>query len=64
MMMCSSRCSTASEAASRPVGSMAACSASSVSFSQGVVYGAKTLLAAVRLVLHRTGAWPSRKYRP
>jgi glycosyltransferase involved in cell wall biosynthesis len=38
--------------------------ASSVSFRQGVVYGVKTLAAAVRLVLHRSGAWPSRKYRP
>jgi len=38
--------------------------ASSVSFRQGVVYGLKTLLAALRLVLHRRGVWPSRKYRP
>ena len=38
--------------------------ASSVSFRQGVVYGTRTLLAAVRLVLHRSGLWPSRKYRP
>ncbi len=38
--------------------------ASSVSFSQGIVYGIKTLLAALRLVLHRVGVWPSRKYRP
>jgi hypothetical protein len=37
--------------------------ASSVDFKQGVVYGLKTLAAAGRLVLHRTGLWPSRKYR-
>ena len=37
--------------------------ASSVDFKQGVVYGLKTLAAAGRLVLHRSGLWPSRKYR-
>ncbi len=36
MIMCSSRCSTASEAASRPVGSIAAWSASSVSDSHSI----------------------------
>jgi len=29
-----------------------------------VVYGIKTLLTAARLVLHRHGIWPSRKFRP
>jgi len=38
--------------------------ASSVNFRQGVVYGIKTLLAALRLVAHRSGLWPSQKYRP
>lgn len=38
--------------------------ASSVDVQQGVVYGIKTLWAAVRLVLHRSGAWKSRKYLP
>jgi glycosyltransferase involved in cell wall biosynthesis len=37
--------------------------ASSVDFKQGVVYGLKTLAAAGRLVLHRSGLWTSRKYR-
>lgn len=37
--------------------------ASSVAFKAGVVYGLKTLWAATRLVLHRRGIWPSRKYR-
>ena len=37
---------------------------SNVSFKQGVVYGSKTLLAAVRLVLHRKGIWKSRKFQP
>ena len=34
---------------------------SNVSFKQGVVYGSKTLLAALRLVAHRNGIWKSRK---
>ena len=38
--------------------------ASSVSFKQGVVYGTKTLLAAGRLLLHRSRVLPSRKYKP
>ncbi len=38
--------------------------ASSVSFRPAVVYGIKTLLTAARLVLHRHGIWPSRKFRP
>ena len=37
---------------------------SNVSFRQGVVYGTKTLWAAVRLVLHRRGVWRSRRYTP
>ncbi len=37
--------------------------ASSVGFKTGVVYGLKTLWAGFRLVLHRAGVWPSRKYR-
>jgi glycosyltransferase involved in cell wall biosynthesis len=37
---------------------------SNVSFKQGVVYGTKTLWAAVRLVLHRAGIWKSRRYQP
>jgi glycosyltransferase involved in cell wall biosynthesis len=37
--------------------------ASSVAFKAGVIYGNKTLWAALRLVLHRTGIWPSRKYK-
>jgi glycosyltransferase involved in cell wall biosynthesis len=37
--------------------------ASSVGFNTGVVYGLKTLWAAFRLVLHRNGIVPSRKYR-
>jgi glycosyltransferase involved in cell wall biosynthesis len=36
---------------------------SSVGFRTGVVYGVKTLWAGARLVLHRAGVWPSRKYR-
>ncbi len=38
--------------------------ASSVGFKTGVVYGLKTLWAGVRLVLHRSGVLPARKYRP
>ena len=38
--------------------------ASSVGFKTGVVYGLKTLWAGVRLVLHRSGILPSRKFRP
>ena len=38
--------------------------ASSVSFRTGVVYGTKTLWAGLRLVLHRSGILPSRKFRP
>jgi glycosyltransferase involved in cell wall biosynthesis len=37
--------------------------ASSVSFRTGVVYGSKTLWAGLRLVLHRSGVWRSRKFR-
>ena len=36
--------------------------ASSVGFKSGAVYGAKTLWAGVRLVLHRRGIFPSRKF--
>ena len=36
---------------------------SSVGFKVGVVYGLKTLGAGVRLILHRNGILPSRKYR-
>lgn len=36
--------------------------ASSASLGQSVVYGVKTLLTAARLVLHRTGAWRSKKF--
>ena len=36
---------------------------SSVGFKPGVVYGLKTLWAGFRLVLHRNGIFPSRKYR-
>jgi len=38
--------------------------ASSVSFRQGVVYGLKSLGAGARLVLHRRGAWRSKKFMP
>jgi glycosyltransferase involved in cell wall biosynthesis len=38
--------------------------ASSVGPAAASVYGIKTLWAAARLVLHRAGAWRSRKYRP
>jgi glycosyltransferase involved in cell wall biosynthesis len=37
--------------------------ASSVQFRAGVVYGCKTLWAAVRLMLHRSGVWRSRKFK-
>jgi glycosyltransferase involved in cell wall biosynthesis len=36
---------------------------SSVGFQTGVVYGLKTLWAGARLILHRAGVWPSRKFR-
>ena len=38
--------------------------ASSVGFKAGAVYGLKTLWAGVRLVLHRHGILPSRKFKP
>ena len=38
--------------------------ASSVGFKSGCVYGVKTLWAGVRLLLHRSGLWPSRKFKP
>jgi glycosyltransferase involved in cell wall biosynthesis len=38
--------------------------ASSVDLRQGVVYGLKTLGALMRLQLHRSGLWRSRKYAP
>ncbi len=38
--------------------------ASSVGFRSGVVYGLKTLTVGLRLVLHRHGVLPSRKFRP
>jgi glycosyltransferase involved in cell wall biosynthesis len=38
--------------------------ASSVGFGAGFVYGVKTLWAGARLLLHRAGLVPSRKYRP
>jgi glycosyltransferase involved in cell wall biosynthesis len=38
--------------------------ASSASAGQSVVYGAKTLVTAARLVLHRTGTWRSKKFSP
>jgi glycosyltransferase involved in cell wall biosynthesis len=38
--------------------------ASSVSFRTGLVYGAKTLWAGFRLVLHRRGLLRSRKFQP
>ena len=37
--------------------------ASSVGFRTGVVYGLKTVWAGIRLLLHRHGILPSRKYR-
>jgi glycosyltransferase involved in cell wall biosynthesis len=36
---------------------------SNVSFRQGVVYGSRTLLSALRLVAHRRGIWKSRKFQ-
>ncbi len=38
--------------------------ASSVSLRQGIIYGLKTLWGAVRLVLHRSGVWRSKKFVP
>jgi len=38
--------------------------ASSASFGQSVVYGAKTLVAAARLLLHRAHVIRSRKFMP
>ena len=37
--------------------------ASSVGFRTGVVYGLKTLWVGFRLILHRAGIFPSRKFR-
>jgi glycosyltransferase involved in cell wall biosynthesis len=37
---------------------------SNIGFRPGVVYGTKTLWAAFRLVLHRNGILPCRKYQP
>ncbi len=37
--------------------------ASSVSFKPGVIYGTKTLWAGVRLMLHRSGLWRSKKFK-
>ncbi len=37
--------------------------ASSVGFRKGAVYGLKTLWAGVRLMLHRAGLVPSRKFK-
>jgi glycosyltransferase involved in cell wall biosynthesis len=37
--------------------------ASSVRFSAGVIYGVKTLWVAARLVLHRSGILPSKKFK-
>jgi glycosyltransferase involved in cell wall biosynthesis len=36
--------------------------ASSASAGQSIIYGLKTLGTAVRLILHRTGAWRSKKF--
>jgi glycosyltransferase involved in cell wall biosynthesis len=36
---------------------------SSVRFKAGVIYGSKTLWAAARLMMHRSGIWPSRKFK-
>ena len=47
-----------------PCSTIYADDASSVDVRQGVVYGRKTLWAAVRLVLHRSGVWKSRKFQP
>ena len=38
--------------------------ASSVGFRAGAIYGIKTLWAGLRLVLHRNGVVPSRKFKP
>jgi glycosyltransferase involved in cell wall biosynthesis len=38
--------------------------ASSVGFRTGAVYGLKTLWAGARLILHRAGILPARKYKP
>lgn len=38
--------------------------ASSASAGQSIIYGIKTLGAGVRLLLHRSGAWRSRKFTP
>lgn len=38
--------------------------ASSVGFKAGAVYGAKTLMASLRLLLHRSGVLRSRRYSP
>jgi hypothetical protein len=45
-----------------PCRTIYAADASSVSFRQGVPYGLRTLWAAARLVLHRSGVWRSRKF--
>jgi hypothetical protein len=50
MMMCSRRCSTASEAASRPVGSIAACRTSSVSASDSISFSRASPGSAVKLI--------------
>ncbi len=47
-----------------PCSTIYADEASSVDLRQGIIYGIKTLWAAARLVLHRAGAWRSRKYMP
>jgi glycosyltransferase involved in cell wall biosynthesis len=36
---------------------------SSVRFRPGVIYGTKTLWAAARLMMHRSGIWSSRKFK-
>ena len=38
--------------------------ASSVKLQSGVIYGVKTLWIGLRLVLHRSGVVPSRKFKP
>jgi hypothetical protein len=38
--------------------------ASSIAFRPAAVYGAKSLWAGVRLILHRRGIWRSAKLRP
>ncbi len=47
-----------------PCSTIYADDASSVDVRQGIVYGRKTLWAAVRLVLHRAGIWKSKKFQP